>query len=103
MPDRENVINGLEQFKADLKPFCGNRADWERFDAGLTMLKEQDKNTADIRDVDGLWCDDITFCQQDCERMDCPRNRHHIRDRRVPHSYSVEIPLDCPKKMISEI
>ena len=33
----------MEQFKADLKPFCGNRADWERFDAGLSMLKEQEK------------------------------------------------------------
>jgi hypothetical protein len=39
--DREKVIKGLEQFKADLKPFCGNRADWERFDAGLALLKEQ--------------------------------------------------------------
>jgi len=42
MADREKVIKGLEQFKADLKPFCGNRADWERFDAGLAMLKEQE-------------------------------------------------------------
>jgi len=42
MPDREKVINGMEQFRADLKPFCGNHADWERFDAGLSMLKEQE-------------------------------------------------------------
>ena len=42
MPDRENVIKGMEQFRADLKPFCGNHADWERFDAGLSMLKEQE-------------------------------------------------------------
>ena len=42
MPDREKVIKGLEQFKADLKPFCGNHADWERFDAGFAMLKEQE-------------------------------------------------------------
>lgn len=52
----------------------------------------------DIREIDGLWCDDITFCQETCERMDCPRNKHHIRDRSVPHSFSVEIPQDCPKK-----
>ena len=45
-----------------------------------------------------MWCDDITFCQEECERMDCPRNQHNIRDRRVPHSFSVEIPQDCPKK-----
>ena len=32
----------MEQFRADLKPFCGSHADWERFDAGLSMLKEQE-------------------------------------------------------------
>ena len=52
----------------------------------------------DIREIGGLWCDDITFCQETCKRMDCPRNKHHIRDRGVPHSFSVEIPSDCPKK-----
>lgn len=40
--DIEKVIKGLEQFRADLKPFCGNRADWEKFDAGLALLKEQE-------------------------------------------------------------
>jgi len=42
MIDRDKVINGLEQFRSDLKPFCGNHADWERFDAALAMLKEQE-------------------------------------------------------------
>ena len=42
MIDMEKVIKGMEQFRADLKPFCGNHADWERFDAGLSMLKEQE-------------------------------------------------------------
>ena len=45
MTDREKIIKGLEQFKADLKPYCGNRADWEKFDAGFAMLKEQDAVT----------------------------------------------------------
>lgn len=53
--DRENVIRGLEQFKADLKPFCGNRADWERFDAGLALLKEQEKEIEKLHnDIDDL-------------------------------------------------
>lgn len=47
MIDKEKVIKGMEQFRADLKPFCGNHADWERFDAGLSMLKEQ-KNTLNL-------------------------------------------------------
>ena len=52
----------------------------------------------DIREIDWLWCDDITFCQEQCERNDCPRNQQNIRDKTVPHSFSVEIPEDCPKK-----
>lgn len=40
MSNREEVIKGLEQFKKDLKPFCGSHADWEKFDAGLVLLKE---------------------------------------------------------------
>ena len=40
--DREEIIKGLEQFRSDLKPFCGSHADWERFDAGLALLKEQE-------------------------------------------------------------
>lgn len=51
-----------------------------------------------IRKIDDLWCDDITFCQEQCEWRSCPRNQQNIRDRTIPHSYSVEIPQDCPKK-----
>lgn len=43
MTEREKVIEGLEQFRSDLKPFCGSHADWKRFDAGLVLLKEQQK------------------------------------------------------------
>ena len=58
------------------------------------------RKAVDIRrDVPGLWCDDITFCQEKCEWKDCPRNSVNIRDRTVPHSYSVEIPEDCPKQL----
>jgi hypothetical protein len=32
--------------------------------------------------------------------MDCPRNKHNIRDKRFPHSFSVNIPQDCPKKEV---
>ena len=51
MDDRENVVKGLEQFKADLKPFCGNHADWEKFDAGLSMLKEQEPRVLQIKEM----------------------------------------------------
>ena len=53
--------------------------------------------TMDIREIDGLWCDDITFCQEDCYDLSCPRNSRNIRDKSVPHSYSVDIPGDCPR------
>lgn len=51
-----------------------------------------------IREISGLWCDDITFCPKRCGWRSCPRNEQNIRDRLVPHSFSVEIPQDCPKK-----
>ena len=51
-----------------------------------------------IIDIAGLWCDDITFCQERCNWIECPRNKYNIRDRSRPHSFSVEIPADCPKE-----
>ena len=62
-------------------PYCGKRVKW-----------------VDIREIDGLWCDDITFCQEQCRWESCPRNSRNIRDWSIPHSFSVEIPQDCPKK-----
>lgn len=52
----------------------------------------------DIRDIDGLWCDDITFCPEKCGWKSCPRNQQNIRDRTIPHSYSIDVPDDCPKR-----
>lgn len=52
---------------------------------------------SDIRDIPGMWCDDITFCYEKCDRRDCPRNRCNIRDHNIPHSFFVEIPSDCLK------
>lgn len=56
----------------------------------------------DIRNIAGLWCDDITFCQEECDWMDCPRNQRNIRDRTIPHSFSVDRPVDCPKEQSTE-
>lgn len=39
--DREKVIRGLERFIDDFKPFCGNRADWQKVYDALALLKEQ--------------------------------------------------------------
>jgi len=53
----------------------------------------------DIRkDIPELYCDDITFCQEQCDWLSCPRNQKNIRDKTIPHSFFVEIPKDCPKK-----
>ena len=41
MTEKEKVINGLEQFVADFKPYCGNEADWQRVYDALALLKEQ--------------------------------------------------------------
>lgn len=52
MPDRENVIKGLEQFIADFKPFCGNKSDWQRVDDALALLKAQEPRPARIEGGD---------------------------------------------------
>lgn len=58
------------------------------------------RKVVDIRkDVPGLWCDDITFCQEKCDWKDCPRNSKNIRDRKIPHSYFADTPDDCPKRL----
>ena len=42
--------------------------------------------------------DDITFCPSlDCELKSCMRNQSNIKQHQYPHSFSVEIPEDCPK------
>lgn len=53
----------------------------------------------DIREVAALWCDDITFCPKSCDGTDCPRNMANIQDRTIPHSFSIEIPEDCPRQL----
>ena len=67
---------------------------------GSVQMVRGDAKMIDIRkDVDGLWCDDITFCQKKCGWKECPRNKLNIRDKTVPHSFSVETPSDCPKNI----
>ena len=41
MTDMEKVIRGLEEFKADFKPFAGNRFDWQKVDNALELLKTE--------------------------------------------------------------
>lgn len=54
-------------------------------------------------DVPGLYCDDITFCYNDCDLIKCPRNSKNIRDTSIPHSYSMDMPADCPKASAEEV
>ena len=44
----EKVINGLERFRADFKPFVGNSCDWERVDAALAMIRQQQERIAEL-------------------------------------------------------
>ena len=55
--DREKVIKGLEQFKSDFKPFCGNIADWKRVDDALALLKEQEAKQYNNHEVACLLAD----------------------------------------------
>lgn len=40
MMDREKIIKGLQDFKADLKPYAGNKAEWQKVDDALQLLEK---------------------------------------------------------------
>ena len=61
-------------------------------------MRLSDEEDNELCDIAGLWCDDITFCPERCGWKNCPRNKQNIRDKTVPHSFSIEIPADCPKE-----
>ena len=67
MYDLEKVIKGLEQFKSDFKPFCGNGADWERFDNALDLLKEYEPRILSLEEAiegeNGLEIDPCVFVE----------------------------------------
>ena len=74
--NRNKVIKGMEQFRSDLKPFCGGHADWERFDAGLALLKEQEAVKPFSDDDGGYWCgschEDMVWHQKFCSNCGKP-------------------------------
>ena len=70
----------------------------ERISEWIRALEKLWNEHVDIRDIQGLWCDDITFCPEKCGWKDCPRNVLNIRDHSIPHSFSVGVPSDCPKE-----
>ena len=55
------------------------------------------------KEVTAMWNDDITFClDSECKLNECPRNQINMRDRSIPHSYSLERPEDCLKERKSK-
>ena len=57
----DEIVQGMERFKKDLKPFCGGLSDWQRFDRGLAELKK-------MVPVKPYWYDDWLRCGH-CERV----------------------------------
>jgi len=52
--DREKVIKGLERFIRDFKPFCGNKADWQRVEDTLALLKAQEPRVMTLEEYKAL-------------------------------------------------
>lgn len=77
MIDKEKVIKGMEQFRSDLKPFCGNKADWGRFDAGLAMLKEQEAVEPTINEYGEAYC----ICGENVGIIPSSKNLPSIRSK----------------------
>ena len=83
---------------------CGASSGWhpsaekaiEAWNTRRSTAPEEKEKPVDMRNISGMWCDDITFCPRPCDYTECLRNSKNIRDRTIPHSYFVEIPKDCP-------
>jgi len=100
MHDIEKAIKGLEQFKSDYKPFCGNRADWERVDNALAVLKEQKA----IKPNEWIKCSDEMPEEHETifakfKGSDDVRVVVMFEDgtRRVHHSYTFDGKWECEK------
>lgn len=62
MIDLKKVIKGLEQFIKDFKPFCGNKADWQRVYDALALLKAQEPRVLALDEIHGsiaVWLEDV--------------------------------------------
>lgn len=71
--DRDNVIKGLEQFKSDFKPFCGNGSDWARVDAAIDLLKEQEEEIEKLKQTAQSMMEGICLLkEQENEDECCP-------------------------------
>lgn len=62
---KKEILENLESFKADLKPFAGNAMDWKKVDAAIELLRE----IAYPKEVEYLgadtWHGDVCMCK-DC-------------------------------------
>lgn len=83
VPSRDEI------FEVNFRKIDGQPHWYVKFDVNLWDRR--------MREIRGTLNDDITFCQEDCEMENCMRNKKNIADRRIPHSFSVERPEDCPK------
>ena len=59
----DKAINGLEQFIADFKPFCGNKADWQRVYDALTLLKAREPRVLRVEEVVLLKQNDVVWLE----------------------------------------
>lgn len=79
MADLGKVITGLEQFIADFKPFCGNKADWQRVDDAIALLKAQEPRVMTLEEVQALRVNDVVWLEDKEKPNIIPgivRNRH---------------------------
>lgn len=85
---KERVPNAKEVFTITMRKEDGEPHWYVLFDVDLWNRRMEFRPAGN---------DDITFCQEDCKMENCMRNKKNIRDRKIPHSFSVERPKDCPR------
>lgn len=61
------------------------------------MAEQEGKTMTDIRNIPVLWCDDITFCQEEFRCEAANEARETSGAKLYSTRFSVESPTDCPK------
>lgn len=70
----------------------------------VVRCHNEGKCTKERDDPSTDWvCDDQTFCPDECDLMQCARNKKHIRIKDIPHSFFAETPPNCLRECLKNV
>ena len=96
MTDRGKVIRGLEEFKADLKPFSGNHADWQKVDDALELLKAKEPKPPIVKENAYGW--KFFYCPSCGREFNANRKHGRVNEENFCDKCGQAVKWDEPPK-----